>query len=128
MPTLDHDLLINDIKPKLFCKYPGYRWINGKNLNPKDLRKIPDAVLVFDNQPKAVAIEVELHAKSTQRYSQIITEFRLSSGIEKVIYITPNEQIDRKIMSVIEGFDVPMNHRLSTGFFEFVSLSDLMAS
>lgn len=128
VPTLDHDLLINDIKPKLNGKYPRSRWINGKNLNPKDLRKIPDAVLVFDNQPKAVAIELELHAKSKLRYSQIITEFRLSAGIEKVIYVTPNEQIDRKIMSVIEGFDVPINHKLSTRFFEFVSLNDLMAS
>ena len=128
VPTLDHDLLINDIKSKLIGKYPGYKWINGKNLNPKDLRKIPDAVLVLANEPKAIAIELELHAKSSQRYSQIITEFRLTSGIEKVIYITPNEQIDRKIKSVIEGFDVPANHRLSTKFFEFVSLNELIAA
>lgn len=126
IPTLDHDLLINDIKSKLIRKYPVHKWINGKNLNPKELRKIPDAVLVLSNQPKAIAIELELHAKSAQRYSQIITEFRLSAGIEKVIYVTSNEQIDRKIMSIIEGFDVPMNHRLSTKFFEFVSLNELM--
>lgn len=128
IPTLDHDLLINDIKSKLIDKYPGYKWVNGKNLNPKDLRKIPDAILVLANEPKAIAIELELHAKSSQRYSQIITEFRLSAGIEKVIYVTPNEQIDRKIMSVIEGFDVPVGHRLSAGFFEFMSLNDLMAT
>lgn len=124
--TLDHDLLLNDIKDRLLGKYPASRWINGKNLNPKDLRKIPDAVLKFKDQPKAIAIELELHAKSTQRYQQIITEFRLSSGLRKVIYVTPNEQIDRKIMSVIEGFDVPVGYKLRSEMFEFLNLNELL--
>jgi hypothetical protein len=88
--TLDHYLLLNDIKERLLGRYQGCLWTNGKNLNPKDLCKIPDAVLKFQDQPKAVAIELELHTKSTQRYQQIITEFRLSSGLRKVIYVTPN--------------------------------------
>nr|BFD66929.1 hypothetical protein HAGR004_19510 [Bdellovibrio sp. HAGR004] len=127
VPSLDHDLILNDIKDKLVSRYPSCQWINGKNLSPKDLRKIPDAVLLIKNQPKVVAIELELHGKSNQRYSQIITEFRMSPGIEKVIYITPNVQIDRKIMSVIEGFEVPAGHKLSTGFFEFMSLDEIMS-
>lgn len=124
---LDHDLLIADIADYLKGKYPGYSWINGRYLGANDgFNKIPDAILQKPMNEKAIAIELELNGKSTKRYKEIVAVLKASPRIEQVIFVTSNTTIGRKIMSEIEGFQVPVGHRLSTKFFEFVRLSDCL--
>jgi DNA-binding Lrp family transcriptional regulator len=124
--SLDHDLLLNDIKAKLLSHFPGGQWLNGRYLSVGDgVRKIPDAVIKMPNSEKVVAIELELSAKSASRYRQIIAELRSSRYIEKVIYVTGGSQIDRKILSELEGFTVPLGHKSRSEFFKFIALDEL---
>ncbi len=125
--SLSHDLLLNDIKDAICGEHPGFEWMNGKYLvYNQGFRKIPDAVLKMSNQEGFIAIELELIVKSSSRYRQIIAEFRSSREIKKVIYITANHHIDQKIMSELEGYQVPLGHKTSGNFFEFKSLNEVL--
>ncbi|MBX3040639.1 MAG: replication-relaxation family protein [Bdellovibrionaceae bacterium] len=124
---LDHDLLIADIAEHFKGRFPGYQWTNGRYLLDSDgFKKIPDAVLQRTAADRAIAIELELNGKSARRYRDIIATFRTSPRIEKVIYVTANHAIGRKIMSAIEGYQVPFGHRFRSEFFEFVRLSECL--
>lgn len=125
--SLDHDLLVNDIKPFILRQFENGKWVNGRYLlDSRGYKKIPDAIIELSNFDRVIAIELELHAKSSLRYRQIISEFRASNRIEKVIYITANAQIDRKIISELEGFQVPAGYKTKSEFFSFISLSELL--
>lgn len=122
---LSHDLLIADISEYFKHRFPEHRWTNGRYLIAGDgLNKIPDAVLQKPSADKLVAIELELTGKSARRYSEIVAVLRASRRIERVIFVTSNFTIGRKIMSAIEGFEVPVGHKLRSNFFEFVRLSE----
>lgn len=122
---LDHDLLIADIAEHFKRRFPGYQWINGRYLLDSDgFKKIPDAVLQKTLHDRAIAIELELNAKSSRRYKEIVATLRTSPCIEKVIYVTASHAIGRKIMSAIEGYQVPFGHRFRSEFFEFVRLTE----
>lgn len=124
---LDHDLLIADIAEHFKRRFPGYQWTNGRYLLDSDgYKKIPDAVLQRTAQDRAIAIELELNSKSSRRYKEIVATLRTSPRIEKVIYVTASHAIGRKIMSAIEGYQVPFGHRFRSEFFEFVRLTDCL--
>lgn len=124
---LDHDLLIADIAEHFKNQFPGYRWINGRYLTDRDgLKKIPDAILQKTSSDKVIAIELELNGKSLRRYREIVANLKASLRIERVIFVTAHTSIGRKIMSAVEGFHVPVGHRLRSSFFEFVRLSECL--
>jgi len=124
---LDHDLLIADISDCFRRRFPEHRWTNGRYLVVGDgLNKIPDAVLQKPFADKLVAIELELTCKSARRYSEIVANLKSSPRIEQVIFVTSNFTIGRKIMSAVEGFEVPIGHRLRSNFFEFARLSECL--
>lgn len=75
---------------------------------------------------KLVAIELELHAKSSYRYREIVGDLRSSRRLVKVIYVTPNEAIDLKIMSEIMGHPVVDKSIFKTSFFEFLKLDECL--
>lgn len=124
---LDHDLLIADIAEHFKRRFPGYQWTNGRYLQDSDgFKKIPDAVLQRTAQDRAIAIELELTGKSARRYRDIVAALRTSPRIEKVIYVTASHAIGRKIMSAIEGYQVPFGHRFRSDLFEFVRLTECL--
>ncbi len=124
---LDHDLLIADIAEHFKRRFPGYQWTNGRYLQDSDgFKKIPDAVLQRTAADRAIAIELELNCKSARRYRDIVATLRTSPRIEKVIYVTASHAIGRKIMSAIEGYQVPFGHRFRSEFFEFVRLMECL--
>ena len=124
---LDHDLLMVDIAEHFKRRFPGYQWTNGRYLLDSDgFKKIPDAVLQKTLHDRAIAIELELNGKSSRRYKEIVATLRTSPRIEKVIYVTASHVIGRKIMSAIEGYQVPFGHRFRSEFFEFVRLSECL--
>lgn len=124
---LDHDLLIADVAEHFKRRFPVYQWTNGRYLSDGDgFKKIPDAVLQKSAHDRAIAIELELNGKSSRRYKEIVTTLRTSPRIERVIYVTASTSIGRKIMSAIEGYQVPFGHRFRSDFFEFVRLSECL--
>lgn len=126
LASLEHDLLVNDIRAGILRKFPDGTWINGRFLvGMKGLNKIPDACVKLPEVNKLVAIELELHAKSSVRYREIVSELRSSSALEKVIYVTPHLNIGRKIMSEIAGYEVQPGNGFRDSFFEFVPLTSV---
>ena len=124
---LDHDLLIVDIAAYFRSRHPYCRWTNGRYLTALDgVNKIPDAVLQRPGSDTFIAIELELNGKSTRRYREIVAMLRASRHLEKVIFVTSSTSIGRKIMSAIEGFNVPERHVFRSDLFEFVRLSECL--
>lgn len=124
---LDHDLLIADIADHFKGRFPEHRWINGRYLRDLEgLRKTPDAIMLNAISGKAVAIEVELNGKSLRRYREIVANLKSSPRIERVIYVTASSSIGRKIMSAIEGYQVPLGHQLATTYFQFMRLTNCL--
>ena len=64
----------------------------------KDYKHIPDFILKTNNL--TLFVEIELSLKSPKRYIQLI-EKTLLSGIDRVLYIVPNEQIAIKIYNYL---------------------------
>ena len=64
----------------------------------KDYKHIPDFILKTNNL--TLFVEIELSLKSPKRYIQLI-EKTLFSGIDRVLYIVPNEQIAIKIYNYL---------------------------
>ena len=60
----------------------------------KDYKHIPDFILKTNNL--TLFVEIELSLKSPKRYTQLI-EKTLFSGIDRILYIVPDEQIALKI-------------------------------
>ncbi len=124
---LDHDLLIADIADFFKDQFPERKWIDGRYLGDfSGLNKIPDAILGDHKSGKVVAIELELTTKSSRRLREIVAHLKASRRIEKVIFVTSSTSIGRKIMSAIEGFEVPEGHNLRSEFFEFIRLSECL--
>lgn len=122
---LDHDLLIADIADHFLKRFKGCHWTNGRYLKTTtDLKKIPDAILKKPNDGRVIAIELEFNGKSSRRYRDIVANLKSSRALEKVIFVTANHSIGRKIMSEIDGFQVPIGYNFRSDFFEFVRLDD----
>ena len=127
LASIEHDLLLNDIRLGVLGKFPIGQWINGRYLVAvTGLNKMPDAAIRLPTPTKLLAIELELHAKSSMRYREIVTQLRSSTALEKVLYVTAHRSIDRKIMSEIEGYQVQDGHVLRNEFFEFVPLDEVL--
>lgn len=77
---------------------------------------VPDLVLARDRgpngEPRSIAVEIELNAKSRQRYIETLMAFKLDENIyERVVWVTPNSSITRMLIEISEeigltGFDV----------------------
>ncbi len=62
-----------------------------------------DGVLsLFDSngQLKIYAIEMELNKKTIQRYTQKLVDYYLSQGLDGVLYVTPDQEIQRLLAKV----------------------------
>jgi len=124
---LDHDLLLADLAAHFERQFAGAKWINGRHLTDSDrLPKIPDAILRMPSKSQVVAIELELTAKSQDRYQEIIRSLKVSPLLEKVIFVTGSTVIGRKIMSAIRGYQVPEGFEFKSDLFEFQRLDQCL--
>lgn len=144
--SLIHDLELNRVVRSLGEQLPSTVITNGKHL-AKDgggiHSKIPDAVLELavadlekakqlgivppDTRPKntssmRIAVELELTMKSDRRYREIITGYRMSREAERVLYLSHDPAVFRKIQAVIAGFPIKGDIRPHGGIFSFLPL------
>lgn len=147
--SLIHDLELNGVLRGIGERLPSSTLINGKHLS-KDgspLRsKIPDAVLELTATdlegakrlgligPEAglkgaasvkVAVELELTTKSDRRYREILTGYRMSRAVDRVLYLSHDVAVFRKIQSVLAGFPIKGEIRPHSGIFSFLPLSSV---
>jgi len=126
--ALSHDLLLTEVVGALKQRFPDKTIIRGEFFSGSDgTKRIPDAVILDPSQKANVAIELELTAKSNERYRDIVLQYRLSRDFEKVLYITQDSGIQEKIKrQIIQGKANVHLPNLSTGKFYFVHLHDLL--
>ena len=127
--SLVHDLLLNEAADHLRKKHPSCSCVNTRLMKmlPSRTEQIPDLVMKGGNGSGETAVELELTAKSEKRYREIITNYRLSSRYQKVLFIFQTDQIKEKIVRVITGYSTnPQIQESSFGKFEFLKLSKLI--
>lgn len=119
--SVEHDVLLSDVIEALNLKFPGSKIVHGRLLAGKEMALgiNPDAILTKPNGLTRYAIEVELTLKAEDRYRDIVTKYRLSNAIDKVIYVYSHDAIKEKLIRQLGG-----NTR--TGKFYFVKLNDFL--
>lgn len=147
--SLIHDLELNGVLRGIAERFPGASILNGKHLL-KDggalHSKIPDAVLELaacdveeakrlgligpETALKGaasvkVAVELELTTKSDRRYREILTGYRMNREVDRVLYLSHDVAVFRKIQSVLAGFPVKGEIRPHSGVFSFLPLSSV---
>jgi hypothetical protein len=144
--SLIHDLELNQVVRGTMERLPGSAVINGKHLAKNGgavNSKIPDAVLelVASDIEEAkrigivspgaavkgaaslrVAVELELTMKSDRRYREIITGYRFSREVDRVLYLSHDVAVFRKIQSVLAGFPIKGEIQGHSGIFSFLSV------
>lgn len=105
---LHHELLLFDLAHLIESKFSegtGVSIFRGSHLMGalKMGEQVPDLVCKAGDQ--LTAVELELTAKSSQRYEQIMASYRLDSRFQKVLYVSANEHINHKILKSLGCWD-----------------------
>lgn len=118
--SLQHDLLLVDVLLALKLKRPEMKFVLGEHFcrSKSTLNVKPDAILNYVDGKMAVALELELTAKSERRYREIILKYRLAKEFETVVYITSSVAIRTKIQNILGGAGM-------TSKFKFMSLDEI---
>ncbi len=128
MGSLYHDLVLTDVCKNLENVFEdkNIEVFQRSRFTSENLDKVPDAVIEDSRDNKTWALELELSAKSEERYRDIVLNYRLSKVFEKVIYVYQNNEVRNKIGAVITGFG--KNYKFSdyTDRFYFVSLKEFL--
>ncbi len=127
LSCLSHDLLLTDVIRRLKRKY-NCHVANTKIMNTSGINyeQVPDAIVFESSNNERWAIELELTAKSNLRYREIVSNYSTSNLFEKVLYITKDESIHKKIGGIISGYGRQFNIEDDTGKFEFMDLKDFL--
>lgn len=145
--SLIHDLELNQAVRGIGERLLGAVITNGKHLlkdGSAANAKIPDALLElnandFDEAkrigivgpevvlknatPLRVAVELELTTKSDRRYREIITGYRLNRNVDRVLYLSHDQAVFRKIQGVLAGYPLKGQVRPHSGIFSFLPVS-----
>ncbi len=116
--TLAHDLLLSDVLWHLRKQFPANTVTHGKLLGTpwRSQERQPDAVMEASDPSTRVAIELELTAKSEQRYRQIVLQYQMSQTYPSVLYVLGSKEAGSKLKEQL-GPD--------HGKFQFTSLEEL---
>lgn len=129
--TLIHDLLLGDVLDTLKVENPDRKVVNAKLLNLESMRhiQVPDGVILGQNGSRDVAVELELTIKSERRYREIVTNYRLQSRFEKVLFVHTDESLITKVAQAV-GVEPPEKgvKPVVISKFEFRKLDDLLGS
>jgi hypothetical protein len=127
---LRHDLILTEVRTAMMRRFPGQLIRNGKLMPKSQMKnaKVPDLVVSMPGSQKLIAIELELTPKSRKRYRQIILQYRMNAGYERIIYVACNQSLKNLLESQIHGRMVPgiQKHGMPSKF-EVTELSDLLA-
>lgn len=98
---LHHDLLLVELADALRKKHPNCHMVLGESSGGHAdlLRRVPDLVMSLASEHYAV--ELELTAKSSTRYRQILASYQVSSNFDRVLYVVGNTHIAVKIARIL---------------------------
>ncbi len=126
--TLYHDLLLTDVHQVIKRRYLKATCVNTKilKLSRDSQCQVPDGILRLPKSNKKVAIELELTAKSIQRYRDIILNYQTSNDFEAVLYVVANNAIYEKIGGIITGSGRRFEKSEDTDKFFFCNLKEVL--
>ncbi len=126
---LAHDLILNDVGRVIRHAATGWQFKNGKHFTQTlaEERRIPDAQLTWGGTKECVAVELELTVKSEKRYREILLAYKLSRQTTRVLYVSNDPGVLRKVQSVLTGGRVCGSKlERSVGKFYFATMAELM--
>lgn len=128
LSTLYHDLLLTDVIKRLQGEF-NCRVVNSKVATKEELScpQVPDAILYHPKSKTKWAIELELTAKSNQRYREITSNYATSNFYERVLYLVKDESIHKKMGGIISGYGGQFKTCDDTGKFKFLALKEFLA-
>ncbi len=125
--SLNHDLILVDLRQALERRFAGARVTNGKLLSLSGKAEaMPDLVLERPSEKGKVAIELELSAKCERRYQEIVLRYRMSNEYQKVIYFLDDSYIERLITRVIVNRNPHPKATFTTDKFYFADLNEFI--
>lgn len=125
--SMFHDLLLTDLLRIFKKRKPFLNCTNSKLITElKATERIPDAIIYDSTANKKVALELELTAKSLERYRDIIVNYRTHAEFDEVLYVVKDETIRNKIGGVITGFGGKFNKDDYTDKFKIILLKEII--
>lgn len=116
---LDHDLMVVEVAQNLKEEFENYYYVSGQLLDGiKVGEQRPDGVFVNSQTQKRVALEIELTQKSSDRYREIVTSYRMDSKTNRVIFFVGALAIGRRLACEIKGYDVENLAQFKDTLFE----------
>lgn len=127
--TLNHDLLVNDLRIQFDQKSVGSSWKSGHyfrfkaSLGKSPLERnsdtIPDWIVTIKN--KVCALEVELNLKSNSRMQKVLNLYVRKESIAHLWYFVPNEKMRQRLLKLA----LPYEKYRGKGWFRVSLLKDV---
>lgn len=107
--TIEHDVLLNDVRVSLKRVGVGENWTPEHVLRRQAMAKqrhvaredrvIPDGLLTArqGENKYQIAVELELHAKTRRRYRKLFFDYKWKRSLWAIWYIVPHESIGRLV-------------------------------
>jgi hypothetical protein len=112
--TLDHDLLVNDLRVQFELKGLGSSWRSshylrfkasiGKKPNERLPETIPDWLVTLNG--KVFAIEVELNFKGIKRMERVLFLYAEKKSIQHLWYFVPSEQMRVQLTKLAQRYAI----------------------
>lgn len=115
---LNHDVTVADVRMALEKTGQTKGWMSGhkllsdagKNMDRETFKQtaIPDGLFSIETKPgrRVVALEVELIAKTAERYTKVFESYREKKGVALVLYVVPIEAIAKKVLAAAKKTEV----------------------
>jgi hypothetical protein len=107
--TLEHDVMVIDLRIKLEDCRIAKHWLPEHEIKSRMTRKyginnakrkvVPDGIMGVEmgDLKESIAIELELHAKSSIRYKMIFNDYQFKENLYAVWYLVPTASLGRSI-------------------------------
>lgn len=130
---LTHDMLLNDVRISLEGVGLGENWIAERDLRRQVFRHsrgsdepliVPDAIFteVTRGKTHAIGVELEIQAKSPQRYEKIFKKYARSRNLALLWYFVPRESFGQRLLRYWEK----ETHGNNPGWLSFSLIPEIL--
>ncbi len=118
LPELEHSLALVDLSEQLLRAKPGAQWVTERELRrdairqhrqdgmaPRPVRlRTPDGVLVAG--PKRIAVELDLTAKRTEQYEQLLRAYAADRSVQGLWWFARSAAVCDRLTKLIERYQL----------------------
>jgi hypothetical protein len=118
LPELEHSLALVDLSEQLLQSQPGSQWLTERELRrdairrqrqdgmePRPVRvRTPDGVLMLG--AKRIAVELDLTAKRTEQYEQLLRAYAVDRTVQGVWWFAHSAAVSDRLTKLIERYQL----------------------